>query len=58
MMIWYVAIVAILNLALGYALAVFLRSGRAQFALPSGHLTEAAEFEDELDSDDEEDWES
>jgi hypothetical protein len=27
-MTWYVALVAIANLGLGYALAVFLRSGR------------------------------
>jgi hypothetical protein len=27
-MVWYVALVAILNLGLGYALAVYLRAGR------------------------------
>jgi hypothetical protein len=41
-MTWYVALVAILNLGLGYALAVFLRSGR-EFALPSGDSLEASE---------------
>ena len=40
LMAWYVALVAILNLALGYALAVFLRSGR-EVALSSGDALEA-----------------
>jgi hypothetical protein len=40
-MTWYVALVAILNLGLGYALAVFLRSGRGEFMLSSGDTLEA-----------------
>ena len=40
----YVALVAILNLGLGYALAVFLRAGR-EVALASGDQPEAIESE-------------
>jgi hypothetical protein len=35
-MAWYVALIAIVNLGLGYALAVFLRSGREQTAWSTG----------------------
>jgi hypothetical protein len=42
----YVALVAIVNLALGYALAVFLRSGREQMALSSADSLEAGSFEE------------
>jgi hypothetical protein len=34
-MTWYVALVAIVNLALGYALATYLRTGREKLALSS-----------------------
>ena len=44
-MAWYVALVAILNLGLGYALAVFLRSGR-EAALSSGDSLERAASEE------------
>ena len=42
-MIWYVAIVAIVNLALGYALAVLLGAGRRQAALAAGDASESGE---------------
>ena len=45
-MAWYVALVAILNLGLGYALAVFLRSGREQAALSSGDTLEGTATEE------------
>jgi hypothetical protein len=45
-MAWYVALVAILNLGLGYALAVFLRSGREELALSSGDALEVASSEE------------
>jgi hypothetical protein len=48
-MAWYVALVAIVNLGLGYALAEFIRRGREQLALTSG---------DALDADTYEEWES
>ena len=35
-MIWYVAVIAIVNLALGYALAVYLGGGRGRAALAGG----------------------
>ena len=47
-MVWYVAVVAILNFGLGYALAVVLGSGRGKIALATGDLadvTEPAELE-------------
>jgi hypothetical protein len=37
-MTWYVAIVAIVNLALGYALAVFMGTGRERVAVSTGEL--------------------
>ena len=42
-MIWYVAVVAIVNLALGYALAVMLGAGRGRAALASGDSSESSE---------------
>jgi hypothetical protein len=45
-MTWYVALVAIVNLALGYALAVFLRTGRERAALSSGDTLEATPSEE------------
>jgi hypothetical protein len=44
-MTWYVALVAILNLGLGYALAVFLRSGR-EVGLSTGDSLEATTSEE------------
>ena len=35
-MVIYVALIAILNLGLGYALAVYLRAGRTQLATSIG----------------------
>jgi hypothetical protein len=32
-MLWYLAVVAILNLALGYGLAVYLGAGRPRYVL-------------------------
>lgn len=40
-MIWYVAIIALLNLGLGYALAVLLGASKAHNALVAG---DAADF--------------
>ena len=42
-MIWYVAVVAIVNLALGYALAVMLGAGRGRAALATGDSSESGE---------------
>lgn len=41
-MIWYIAIIAIVNLALGYAFGVFLEGGRGRSAL-AGDSTNARE---------------
>jgi hypothetical protein len=35
-MIWYVAIIALLNLGLGYALAIMLGAGKRQASLSCG----------------------
>ncbi len=43
-MIWYVAIVAIVNLGLGYALARLLGRGRGPNALVTGDSSESGEF--------------
>jgi hypothetical protein len=42
-MIWYVAVIAIVNLGLGYALGVMLGGGRYRFALAKGRAADAAE---------------
>jgi hypothetical protein len=39
-MTWYIALVAIVNLVLGYALAEFLRSGRERAAVSLGDTLE------------------
>jgi hypothetical protein len=39
-MVWYVAIVAILNLALGYGLAVYMGAGRPRYMLTSADATD------------------
>ena len=41
MLTYYVALIAILNLGLGYALARYLGAGRPQMATTSGELLEA-----------------
>jgi hypothetical protein len=46
-MVWYIAIIAIVNLALGYALAVLLGDGRNKVTTAGGDLMnsrEPAEF--------------
>jgi hypothetical protein len=50
-MVWYVAAIAVLNLGLGYALALYLGAGR-QVAFASA--AEAYLDDDYLDDDDEE----
>jgi hypothetical protein len=49
-MIWYVALVAILNICLGYSLAIYLGSdrGRSQSPYPAADSTanQAPEFDD------------
>ena len=42
-MIWYVAIIALVNLGLGYALAVLLGAGKSRAALAG---SDASEFGD------------
>jgi hypothetical protein len=39
-MVWYIAVIAILNLALGYALAVMLGAGKTQPSLAAGDTSE------------------
>jgi hypothetical protein len=46
-MIWYVAIIALLNLGLGYALAVLLGAGTTRTALAGGDASEFADASDE-----------
>jgi hypothetical protein len=51
-MVWYVALVAILNLGLGYALAVYLGAGRIekQAQQPPEDLEPDESFEEEFES--------
>jgi hypothetical protein len=44
-MVWFVAIVAVLNLALGYLLAVFFGVGRSPIALAAVDPSETDEVE-------------
>jgi hypothetical protein len=44
-MVWYVAVIAVLNLGLGYLLAVYLGAGRTQFA-SAGDSLDDSEFAD------------
>jgi len=46
-MVWYVAIVAILNLGLGYALAVYLGAGRPEMATVGGDLLDDSDYSDD-----------
>ena len=43
-MVWYVAVIAVLNLGLGYLLAVYLGAGRAQLATSMDDSLDDAEF--------------
>lgn len=45
-MVIYVALIAILNLGLGYALAVYLGAGRAQLASSIGEPLESLDYSD------------
>lgn len=45
-MVIYVALIAILNLGLGYALATYLGSGRAQLATTIGEPLESLDHSD------------
>jgi len=50
-MVLYIAVTAVLNLALGYALAVFMGAGRAPFATAGGDvLAESPYSDDDLES--------
>lgn len=51
-MVWYVALIAIVNLGLGYLLAVYLAAGRPQLAARAAQSHEELEYSDgELDAD-------
>jgi hypothetical protein len=45
-MVWYVAVIAVLNLGLGYFLAVYLGAGRAQIEVAMGDLLDDSEYAD------------
>ena len=45
-MVWYVAIIAIVNLGLGYALALYLGAGRSQIATSIGESLDASDYSD------------
>lgn len=45
-MVWYVAVIAVVNLGLGYVLAVYLGAGRAQIAAATGDSLNDSEFAD------------
>jgi len=45
-MLWLVALVAIFNLALGYALATFLNAGHGQLAMSTGDVLDDTESAD------------
>jgi hypothetical protein len=49
-MIWYVALVAVLNLGLGYGLAMYLGAGRTRFATNAGDSFGDSEFDAEVDT--------
>jgi hypothetical protein len=50
-MVWYIAITALLNLAFGYAVAVFMGAGRPQTATAAGEgLTDSLYPDDDLES--------
>jgi hypothetical protein len=39
-MLWYVAVVAVLNLALGYGLAVYIGQGRSRYVLTASSTSD------------------
>ena len=41
LMVWYVALVALLNLGLGYLVALYLERDRKQFAYANGEALDA-----------------
>jgi hypothetical protein len=43
-MVWYVALIAIVNLGLGYGLAVYLAAGRGQLASATGDTMDDSEY--------------
>jgi hypothetical protein len=45
-MVFYVALIAILNLGLGYALATYLGAGRSQLATTIGEPPESFDYSD------------
>ncbi len=45
-MVWYVALIAIVNLGLGYGLAVYLGAGRAKLASVTGDTMDESEYAD------------
>jgi len=45
-MVFYVALIAILNLGLGYALATYLGAGRSQLATTIGEPLESLDYSD------------
>ncbi|HVT27372.1 MAG TPA: hypothetical protein VHE81_05080 [Lacipirellulaceae bacterium] len=45
-MVWYVALIAILNLGLGYALAMYVGASRPQMAATTGHSFDDSEYTD------------
>ena len=49
-MVWYVALIAIVNLGLGYALAVYLGAGRPQLAATTGGSFDDSEYADNADA--------
>jgi hypothetical protein len=50
-MVWYIAITAVLNLAFGYALAVFMGASRPQTATAAGEsLAESSYSDADLES--------
>jgi len=49
-MVWYVALIAVLNLGLGYALALYMGAGRGQLASSTGDSFDETEFDNEAAS--------
>jgi hypothetical protein len=49
-MVWYVALIAILNLALGYALAIYLGAGHPPLAVTASQTFDDAEYSDDADA--------
>ena len=45
-MVWYIAFTALLNLGLGYGLAIYFGSGRPQLATPIGDDLDDVDYTD------------